>query len=123
VSLRTTTVIAVAFAFCSLPAQALSPKYYGKWTDRQGKCKEEERLYRITNKTFDRYESSCRIIKEEAHDPLKLGLPNPKLTLSCSSEGDISKDIVYLSDPTDGMLRIQYESEGDGFRRIYKCSK
>lgn len=122
---RSILLAIIATGLSSTASHALSSQYYGKWTDHRGKCGKDEYIYRITATSFSRYESNCRIVKEEAHDPMKLGLPSPKLTLSCDSEGEVHKDIVYLDDAVmENQFKIQYESENKlGFRWLFRCRK
>lgn len=120
-SLRTITVIVLATVALPATVQALPSDAYGTWSTKKGKCKDAELLFRITDKSFNRYEESCKIVKDQVHDPMGLGSTTRKVSLSCDAEGEKVAETVYVEAPeTKNQIKIQYESES-GHRWLYRC--
>lgn len=110
----------------AVPALAHPSKMDGRWSTKKGNCQEEYKVT-IRPKTFDRYEESCKIVKETSLNPLNIGkeFDDYELKLSCLSEGEETKDTAYMYNmETNDQIKVSFGSDKPNtFRWLYRCKK
>lgn len=121
---RIYSVATFALLASIISVNAHPPSMDGKYTTRKGKCKDEESIIRITPKTFSRYESNCKIVKDEPGKGEWSNGDDYQLVIKCDSEGEISTDKVWIDGPVSGnQLKIAIDSDGPSTHRwIYRCN-
>jgi hypothetical protein len=114
-------IVVIAALMTTQPAWALPEAMIGKWSTEKNKCKNEELLYRITQKTINSYESACKISKINIVDVYTGNDYNVSLT--CDAEGSIIKSSILLVQQDKDQIKYVLPKWKNQHAWMFRCKK